>query len=509
MAELTSVFGVNSGFDTAKVVDQLILLQSRPIEINLAKRDAEVEKLNALQDLKSRLQTFKTTLNTFNTESRFIATQGTFTQTGTTTTDIAQITTTSTATSGTFTLEVTTLAREAKTASPGFAAISSTVSQGFLELVVGGKTTLIKIDSTNDTVDGVRLAINNSGVAATANFVDDGDATNPIRLVISGNKTGVANAVSARIFTAGIGVGEITTLAFTQTQAAQDAALKLDGIAITKSSNVISDVISGAILTLSGTGTGDVKISTDLTEIRQKVTDFVSGFNDLNSFVSDQASFDPDTLETGVLFGNFAVQNLQNQLRSTATGKVQGTTGQFNFLSQVGITTQSDGTLVLETSKLNDALNLDVGNVAELFSSKGAVTNSNVTFIGFTQETEPGTYDIRVSGGQAQIRKQGETTFLNAVGSGNFFSGPVGHSSEGLNFRLSSLVDANYGAITVSIGTGEQINRLITNLTDTTLNGPLASEIWTKPCLNWMDGWRSSNGTSRSGSPTSKSFWAD
>lgn len=477
MAELTSVFGINSGFDTAKVVEQLVALQSRPIDINLAKRDAQVEKLETFQELKSRLASFKTVLNTLNKNNRFISTQGEFSPTGTTTSDIVDITTTSTATSGTFSLSVTQLAREAKLTSEGFASLDTQIPMGTLEIVAGGTTTLININSSNNTLDGLRLAINNSGAEVTANFVNDGSSTNPFRLTLSGNKTGADNTVTARIFTANLGVGEQTVLAFTETQAPQDALLELDGISISKSSNTVTDIINGAILNLKGEGTGQVKLSTDLSEIRDKVTSFVSEYNDLIEYIQELLQFNPETLESGALFGNFAVQNLQNILRSTVSGEVSGAQGPFGFLSQVGVTTQSDGKLTLETSKLNDALQSNLDNVADLFSSRATVDNVHTTFIGFTEKTQAGTYEIRVQGGQVQIRQQGEASFVDATGTGNFFAGPEGHASEGLNFRLASLADGDYGSITLAVGVAETLNRQMSFLTDQGQSGPITSEI--------------------------------
>ena len=476
MAQVTSIFGSQAGFDTGKVVEQLIELQNRPIDINLAKREAEVEKLETFQDLKARLGSFKTVLNTLNKDSRFISTEGTFTGTGTTTTDIVDITTTSTATSGTFTLTVSQLAREAKLTSEGFASLDTAIPEGTLELIIGGKTTLIDINASNNTVDGLRLAINNSGADITANFVNDG-SENPIRLTISGNNTGAENTVSARIFTNSLGVGEQTKLTFAETQTPLDALLTLDGISISKSSNTVTDIISGAIIKLKGTGEGNVQLSTDFNSIRDKVTNFVSEYNDLIEFIQELTRFNPETLESGGLIGNFAIQNLQNILRGTVSGEVSGVQGPFGFLSQIGITTQSDGKIVLETAKLNDALQANLGNVSDLFSSRATVDNISTTFIGFLETTQAGTYEIRVQNGTPQIRREGEANFVDATGTGNFFAGPEGHASEGLNFRLASLSDGNYGTITLGIGVAESLNRQISFLTDSTRNGPVSSEI--------------------------------
>lgn len=473
----TSVFGVNSGFDTAKVVQQLVDLQARPIEINLAKRDNEVEKLTTFQDLKARLQTFRTTLNTINTTNRFISNQGDFTPTGTTISDIVDITPTSTATSGSFTLEVTSLAQEAKIASAGFQSITSAIPTGIFELKVGDQTTFINIDATNNSLDGLRLAINNSGAEVTATFLDDGSSDTPLRLVISGNNTGAANTVDARIFSVGLGSGETDVMTFTDTQTPKDAILKLDGIDISKASNTVSDIVPGTILQLNGTGTGIINLTTDLGDITSKVTDFVNSYNDLIEYIQGQLTFDPDTLETGDLFGNFAVQNLQNTLRGVATGQVTGVTGQFQFLSQIGITTQSDGKLVLDTNKLSDSLTSDTVNVSQLFATRATTTNSNVSFVGLTNDTQAGIYELRVLNGVPQLSKQGENNFVDAVGSGTFYRGAAGTDAEGLNFRIASLADGDYGQINVSIGIAEELNRDITFLTDGTQQGPITTEI--------------------------------
>jgi len=115
--------------------------------------------------------------------------------------------------------------------------------------------------------------------------------------------------------------------------------------------------------------------------------------------------------------------------------------------------------------------------VSNLFASKGTTSDNNVTFIGFTKETTAGTFDLRVSGGVPQLSVSGQNQYSDAAGSGNFFSGAVGTAAEGLNFRLGNLADGSYGTITLSLGVGEAINRVLTNLTVKSLQGPLTTEI--------------------------------
>ncbi len=483
MAE-TSIFGIQSGFDTADVVSKLIQLQGRPIELKLAQVELEEEKLNAFQDLKSQLQVFKNSLASINTESRFISNKGEFSKTSGDG-DVVEINPTSLSTSGSFTLEVTQLAKESKITSAGFESITSEIQQGIFEIKVGDKTTFIQIDSSNNSLDGLRLAINNSGADVQASFINDGSGSTPVRLLLSGTKTGAENSVTARLFTSSIGTGEFDAMTFTETQTAQDALLKLDGIDIVKSSNTVNDVVQGTILNLVSIGSGTIEVKTDREEIKTKIFDFVDGYNQLFEFLRDQLTFDEETLETGLLFGNFMVQNLQNTLRSVTTGEIDGLKGANSFLAQIGITTQSDGTLIVDSTKLDEALLGDSQSVAELFASKGIASNSAVTFVGFTDKTQAGSFEVRVLGGVPQLRKIGEPNFTNATGTGNFFAGAEGTSAEGLNFRIGTSVDGDYGTIDLTMGVAEQLNSEISALLDTTQNGPLESEI--KTVTNTID----------------------
>ncbi|PIP71797.1 MAG: hypothetical protein COW89_09995 [Nitrospinae bacterium CG22_combo_CG10-13_8_21_14_all_47_10] len=465
----TAIFGINSNLDTGSIIDNLVKLQRTPINIVEAKRSLEEAKLLSFQDLRNRLQTFKGAVNTLNTEARFLATKGGFSNNNATDTNsVVSLSTSSQATSGTFSLTVNNLARESKLVSEGFASTSAAITLGTINITVGGTTTGITIDSTNNTVDGLRLAINNSGLNVNATFLNDGNSTNPLRLVLSGANTGVDNSVS---------IGSGSPVSFTETQSAQNANFILDGVSVTKSGNVVSDVIEGAIITLESIGSGAVTLSSDTDAIKEKVQAYVDGYNELMLHLNQELALEAETGETGVLFANFTVQNLQQSLRDTVSSQILGVTGDFSYLSQIGIRTLSNGTLSVNDGDLSDALAADVANVSQLFSSSSHTTSSAVTFVGFTTKTQPGTYNVQVSNGVPQLAASGTTTFIDAVGSGNFFAGAEGTDAEGLNFRISSLSDGSYGSITLAIGVAQITNRILANLTDASLQGPLEAEI--------------------------------
>ncbi len=474
----TAIFGINSNLDTGGIIDNLVRLQRSPISIVEAKRALEDAKLLSFQDLRDRLQTFKSVVNTLNTESRFLATKGEFSNNNAVDTNsVVGITTSSQATSGTFSLTVNNLARETKLISEGFASVTSTIESGTMNLGVGDQSVEITIDESNNTLDGLRLAINNSGLDVKASFINDGSSENPVRLAVSGTKSGVDNAVTIGVTGFLFGAGTVNLVDFTQTQAAQNSNFVLDGVAVTKSGNVVSDVISGAILTLESAGSGTITLSSDSDAIKDKVQSYIDGYNELMLHLNSELALETETGETGVLFANFTVQNLQQKLREAVSAEIQGVTGNFSYLSQIGIRTLSDGTLSLNDGEFTDALAENVGNVSELFSSSSNTTSSAVTFIGFTDNTQPGGYNIRVSNGVPQVATSGSSTFVDAVGSGNFYAGADGTDAEGLNFRIASLDNGDYGTLTLSIGVAQITNRILANLTDASLEGPLEAEI--------------------------------
>jgi len=470
-----AVFGINSNLDTQDIINKMVSLEARSMDLVEAKKQIEQQKLASFKELKNRLQTFKSVVTTLNTESRFIVNKSVFSNNSSSDNNkVVDITTTSSATSGTYSLVVDNLATETKIISNGFASTTSELENGRVKVTSGSASSTVTINSTNNSLDGLRLAINNLGLDVKASFLNDGDDTVPVRLLISGNLTGATGAVTMSY--SKDSVYPVDEISFTTTQEAKNASFSIDGVSISKSSNTVSDVISGAALKLQSAGSGTISLSTDTDAITTKVSDFVDEYNEISLFLSEQLALDTETEETGVLFGNFAVQNLQQILRSSISNKVTGVTGDYTYLSQIGITTKSDGTLILDTDKLSEALVDDIQNVSQLFSSKGTVTHSSVAFVGFTSDTAPGYYDLQVSSNVPQLSNSGASTFVNASGSENFWAGSSGDST-GLNFRISSLTNGSYGQIWLSIGVAEILNRQLENLVDTSLNGPLVTEL--------------------------------
>jgi len=256
-----AVFGINSNLDTQDIINKMVSLEARSMDLVEAKKQIEQQKLASFQELKNRLQTFKSVVTTLNTQSRFIVNKSVFSNNSYSDSNkVIDITTTSSASSGTYSLIVNNLATESKLITSGYAETTTSIASGTVTIVIGSSASAtVTIDSTNNTLDGLRLAVNNLGLDIKASFLNDGDATNPYRLLVSGTQTGSSGTVT---MSTNITSGSVT-MGFETTQTAQDASLSLDGVSITKSSNTVTDVISGAALKLQSAGSGTISLSTD------------------------------------------------------------------------------------------------------------------------------------------------------------------------------------------------------------------------------------------------------
>ena len=238
----------------------------------------------------------------------------------------------------------------------------------------GSGTISIAINSSNNTLEGIRDAINTAAPGVTATIVNDGSGT-PYRLALTSSNSGASN--SFKITTSG-GDGSINSLLgydpagtqnLTQTLAAQNARLSVNGIAITSASNTVSEAIQGVTLTLKNTTAtpANLTISRDTTAINTAAAGFVDAYNALASQLKSRSAYGTATSAAGSLAGDSTLRFIQDQVRGIFSTPATG--GSLTSLGQVGIEFQQNGTLKLDSSKLNSALSSSFSDVKNLFSS--------------------------------------------------------------------------------------------------------------------------------------------
>ncbi|KAF7598167.1 MAG: hypothetical protein CGU29_05585 [Candidatus Dactylopiibacterium carminicum] len=377
MAGITSSVGLASGIDIEDTITKLMAIEKRPVTLLESKKEVITTKLSSMGLIKSALSEFQAAAAAIDSRTEFAAYSASLADSS-----IASASASSAAKAGSYSLEVQQLASQQKLVSQSQSS-SFKFADGTLKLYgTDGKAISIEVSAAkgNNTLAGVRDAINASGASVNASLLNDGTGT---RLVITSKETGTANAVAVR----GLGLdygtvnGEAASttdsiIDSSATSAAKDALFKLDGVSITRSTNTVADLLSGVTLNLTKTNTDSpttLTIKTDTDSITTKVKAFVDAYNNLQSVIGTETAYDPTTKAAGALNGDATVRTIQS-LRSIVTGMVSGDGAQ--FLSQAGITMQKDGTLSMDTSKFQEALKDPDIDVARLF-----VKDSNATGI--------------------------------------------------------------------------------------------------------------------------------
>jgi flagellar hook-associated protein 2 len=280
----------------------------------------------------------------------------------------------------------------------------------------------VVIDSTNNTLEGIRDAINKANVGVSASIINDGSGT-PYRLVLTSAKTGEKS--SMKITLQGDGGAPDAALEnllsydpagstrnLKETAAARDTKATVNGIAITSSNNTISEAIQGVTLSVLTTGSSSLSISKDSGGLKKNLESFVKAYNDLDKAIKDMTGYNPETKQAGVLQGDFTTQSVQSQLRRMMGAPITGLSGALSNLGQVGISFDKTGQLSLDSAKLSKAIDNNFNDIAGLFSALGTATDSGVSFVSSTNATKPGTYAVSVS----QLATQGALTSSAAVG---------------------------------------------------------------------------------------------
>ena len=228
----------------------------------------------------------------------------------------------------------------------------------------------IAISSTSTTPAGIAAAINTANLGISAQLVSTGNSATPYKIMITGT-SGANNAFSLTSQTAG-GVA-VTGLSFaSKLQTAEDASLNVDGMAITSSSNRITDAIAGTTLELFSTtnGAANLDFSRDTSTVKTKIQALVTAFNDANSMLTVVSDPKSTVAEYGAsLVGNNIVGIVRSQMRSLITTDSTSPSGGLSALRDIGLSINRSGTLELDTAKLESAMLNKFDNVVTLLTS--------------------------------------------------------------------------------------------------------------------------------------------
>ncbi|MBI3843000.1 MAG: flagellar filament capping protein FliD [Planctomycetes bacterium] len=398
MASGINFSGLASGLDTNAIVDALVAVERQPIAAKQARRDKLSKNIALFAKIGEKLSALRDAADNFRDAGAFSALKATSGDTS-----VLNATATGDASAGVYQVVVTQLARRETQTSQGYANSDTlTVGTGTLHVTVGSTTKNITIAPGSATLQGVRDAINAADAGVSALVVNDGSN---FRLVLTADDGGVDHTVTVDASQLS-GGGQALT--FTRTETAADAILSVNGIEVHRDSNHVDDIVAGLTFDLLKKTAENtpvtVKVDADVDGLKGNLQDFVKAYNDVQSLLHDQLSFTPGQAAPPLL-GDATLVTIQGGLFTSVNREVPAAAGAPASLSSVGIKTSTDGSLRIDTKKLEDAIKADPDAIVRLFTDgAGGLASGLKNFANTLVRASDGLLGARQDGIQRQIR---------------------------------------------------------------------------------------------------------
>lgn len=366
--------GLASGLDSASLVDQLVASERQRATAISTKVTHLNRQGSIVDDLTARLRIFGDRAKGLDAASELRSVK-----TDRSDTTHAAIAASSVATDSSHTLRITSTARGQTVTSRTFAADAAGVlgaGSVTIDSATGAPVTVAW--TAADSLSTIAQRLNDAGGAATASVLFDGTS---YRLIATARATGTA---AAPVFTDGgdgLGLGDPTRV----TIAARDAVFDLDGVTVTRGSNLVTDVLPGVTLTLSTAHAAAepdtlLTVATDRDAVRDKVTSLIDAWNTIDQGLDGQLTYTGTTKGGDTLFGDATLRQLQGALGSIASRDYGGKT-----LAGLGISIDTGGRLSLDRTKFDAALDQDPTAVESLFVGGGLASKMSALATTYTR----------------------------------------------------------------------------------------------------------------------------
>lgn len=334
----------------------------------------------------------------------------------------------------------------------------------------GGSTADITVTSTmslQDIVDAVNAQTSTTNVQASIVQVSSGS----YEMVLTGTEEAADITYSS---TSGddilnqLGVTDSSGSFADVIQEAQSAEFTLDGIAMTRDTNDISDVLSGVTFSLlqatpDGT-TLNISIEPDTSQIESAIETFVTNYNAFrDEVIAQQATATDGTADSSaVLFGDGTMRNIMDALQNALNSTVGGMT-----MADLGLSFNENNELELDTSTLSDILTANLSGVTKLLSAQTTTSSSQLSVINTGTSPQSFTLDLTVdSDGNLSSASIGGDSSLFTV-SGNTIIGASGSMYAGMAFTYSGSTSQSI-TVTSTSGIATQLYQVAKNYSSST-----------------------------------------
>lgn len=424
-----SIPGIGTSIDVNTLVSSLMSVESRPLTQLQTQQSSYQTQLSAVGTLKSSLSTFQTALSNLSSLSNYSSMKASGYDTS-----VLSASVTGSAAASSYAVNVTQLAQSQVLAAQGQTSTTTSIGSGTSTTISfsfgtvsggsfsSGKYTgstftqngslpggSITINSSNNTLAGIRDAINSANLGVSASIVNDGSG-NPYRLVLTSTAGGSNSEMKISVsgdstLSSLLSQDPAGTQNITEVTTGQNAQATINGIAVQSPTNTLSNVVTGTSFTLAKTGSTTVTVANDPTATTTAVTNFVNGYNALRTQLNSLTNIDTsNAANNGPLAGDVSTKTLINQI-TDVLGQAVGS-GNYQSLGSVGVTMNSDGTLSINNTTLSAAIAASPSQVAGLFAGTGTATDALVNVPTFSDTTQSGSYAVNVT----QLATQGSLT---------------------------------------------------------------------------------------------------
>lgn len=418
--------------DQLRKVDETAILN--PIDTKIT---TNTTKQNDLATLTTLAATLKASTSSLSSEMSYLKRS----------TSVSNSDVSVTAQSGTtiqdFSIHVNALAKQDIYQSSNFLLQTSAFSStnDTLTLGIGSNSYNFNITPSTSLSDLRDMINNQAGSKVTASILNVG-GTNPYKLIIKSNDTGNNNAIT---FSSG-NTATLTSLGLdvvdNHLQTASDAKFTYNGVTISRTTNSITDLVSGLTINLNkeqDTGVNTtVAITQDWNDVKSTITSLVTSYNNLISSLSDATKYDTETKTAGTFQGVNEIKSLSQDAKK----QILNVDNKGRSLEDYGLSLNDNGYLEFTESTFNAKVNGDPKDVQDYFM--GTTTYSTTQYLG--KSVTSGALNVTAN----QFKINGTSIVFNTSSNASI--------SDNLTAIQNAINNSNLAGIEATIGTNNNIN---------------------------------------------------
>lgn len=344
-----SSIGIGSGLKVPDIISQMVELEKKPLAGLQTKAESIQTKLSTYAQIKSLTSTLSDAASKLTRDSGWNGINASSSNSA------VSVSITGIASKGVFDIGVSRLSQAQTSVSAARTIDQKMGEAGILKLTQGSSVADIEY-TADDTLTTLAAKINDKASGVTATLLRD--ASGKEQLMIRSKETGESSAFSVSWGENGNGNAPVD-MGFSVTKPAQNSKITINGVEQQSATDTFTDILPGVKITVSQVTTSDSRVSLapDTEGTKKNILAFVDAYNALNTLLSQSTAYDSESQTAGVLQADSSTISLQNSLRNVTRGMANNATGSFKLLADIGLQTQSDGTLkIADSSKLDKAL---------------------------------------------------------------------------------------------------------------------------------------------------------